>query len=421
MSSGRIATNLGFTGLPRQIYLLIGITFTLSLGRNIAFPYLAIYLTSGASNGGLGIDPSIVGFMLMVGGLTSIAMLLVTGSLCDRVGRRKMMLIYAVPLIFLTLALSYVTSPWEFMLVYGLMGVVGAFYDPAYNAMVADLVQPSRREEVYGLCYMTNNIGTVVGPLIGGFMLATTTYSALFRVMAAFVVAVSLAIFFGIKETNPSGAGRAQTGIGSAGVNPFRRDRLFLIYCLLAAMTNIVYSQFYGLLSVYTEYVGMPAYEFGILYSINGAMVVLLQIPIRKATMHIGSTKSFMLAQTLYAVGFSTFFFSRNLSQLVVGDIILTLGEITIVPAASGFIANLAPASQRGRYMAFASLSAGVGGSVGNYFGFKIYSLMTSKEYVWAALGAVAFLTLPGYAYMHMMEKRRLADGARPSGGGSST
>lgn len=128
-----------------------------------------------------------------------------------------------------------------------------------------------------------------------------------------------------------------------------------------------------------------------------------------------------MLAQTLFAVGFSTFFFSRNLSQLVVGDIILTLGEITIVPAASGFIANLAPASQRGRYMAFASLSAGVGGSVGNYFGFKIYSLMTSKEYVWTALGAVGFLTLPGYAYMHMMKKRRLADGARPSGGGSST
>jgi len=105
MSSGRIATNLGFTGLPRQIYLLIGITFALSLGRNIAFPYLAIYLTSGASNGGLGIDPSIVGFMLMVGGLTSIAMLLVTGSLCDRVGRRKTTLIYAIPLIFLTLAL----------------------------------------------------------------------------------------------------------------------------------------------------------------------------------------------------------------------------------------------------------------------------------------------------------------------------
>lgn len=404
-NTGKYAGKLGLAGLPHQIYLLLGTTFILSLGRNIAFPYLAIYLTSASASGGLGIDPSIVGFMLMVGGLTSIFALLFTGSLCDRIGRRKMMLIYILPTIFLTLALSYIGTPAQFMLVYAIMGIVGAFYDPAYNAMIADIVQPERREEVYGLCYMVNNIGTVIGPLIGGALLLVTSYSFLFLVMTAFVAAGAVAISLKIRETNPA------KGKGEAVAEKFRgvyKDRLFLTYCLLAALTNIVYSQFYGLLSVYTEYLAMPAYEFGMLFSINGAMVVLLQIPIRKATMKIGTTKSFLIAQTLYAAGFSLFFLSRNFSQMLVGNVILTLGEITIVPASNGFIANLAPVDKRGRYMAFSSLFTGIGGSVGNYIGFKIYSILAMKEYVWAILGGIGFLTLPGYAYLHVKNKKRL-------------
>lgn len=405
VNTGKYAGKLGFTDLPHQIYLLLGTSFILSLGRNIAFPYLAIYLTSGTANGGLGIEPSIVGFMLMVGDLTSIFALLFTGSLCDRIGRRKMMLIYILPTIFLTLGFSYIGTPAQFMLIYAVMGIVGAFYYPAYNAMVADLVQPERREEVYGLCYMVNNIGTVIGPLIGGALLLVTSYSSLFLVVTAFVVAGAVAISLRIKETAPA------KGKGEKIAGKFRgvyKDRLFLTYCLLAAMTNIVYSQFYGLLSVYTEYLGMPAYEFGMLFSINGAMVVLLQIPIRKATMKIGTTKSFLIAQTLYAAGFSFFFLSHNFSQMLIGNIILTLGEIIIVPASNGFIANLAPVDKRGRYMAFSSLFSGIGGSVGNYIGFKLYSLLAMKAYVWVILGGIGFLTLPGYAYLHLKNKKRL-------------
>ncbi|MDD1776127.1 MAG: MFS transporter [Candidatus Methanomethylicus sp.] len=401
---GKITTNLGFSGLPFQIYVLLAITFVLSFGRNISFPYLAIYLTSNVVKGGLGMDPSIVGFMLMVGGLTSILMLLFTGSLCDRIGRRKMMLIYIFPMILLTLSLAFISTPEEFLLRYALMGVIGAFYDPAYSAMVADLVPPNRREEIYGLSYMIANVGTVIGPLIGGALVVSTPYSTLFLITTIFVVLASLMVFFWIKETNPVGECNIVKVDRFGGVY---RDKQFLLFCFLGAMTNIVYSQFYGLLSVYTEYIGLPAYEFGLLFSINGAMVVLLQIPIRKGAMRIGSTRAFIIAQSLYAAGFAYFFFARNFMQFLIGNIVLTLGEITFVPANNGFIANLAPVDKRGRYMALSGLFSGLGSSAGNFIGFGFYSVLQFKEYVWAILGGWGFLTLPGYALLHRIHKKR--------------
>jgi hypothetical protein len=58
--------------------------------------------------------------------------------------------------------------------------------------------------------------------------------------------------------------------------------------------------------------------------------------------MRIGPTKGFIIAQLLYAVGFTYFMFAKDFMQFALGVAVLTIGEITFVPASSGFVANLA-------------------------------------------------------------------------------
>jgi predicted MFS family arabinose efflux permease len=60
----------------------------------------------------------------------------------------------------------------------------------------------------------------------------------------------------------------------------------------------------------------------------------------------------------------------------------------------------------RGRYSALAGLFFGIGGSVGSLIGFRLYDVLPSKELIWAALGAIAFMTLPGYAYLLKAQKQ---------------
>lgn len=398
-----VASRLGLANLPFQIYVMLVLSLLFSFGRSLAFPYLAMYLTGKSASGGLEMGPSLVGFMLMVGGFASIFALLVSGSLCDRFGRRKMMLLFVVPQIVLTAGYAYATLFTEFLVLYIVMSVIGAFYDPAYSAMVADLVQPDRREEVYGLSYMIMNIGVVFAPPIGGVIASASGYPILFMFAAVFMAVCAVIVFVLIRESYSQREGSSVTLAQLGGVF---RDRLFILFCCVGALTSVVYSQLYGLLSVYTEFVGLPPYAFGILFSVNGAMVVALQIPIRKAAMRIGSTRAFVVAQLLFAVGFTYFLVSRDFFQFLIGVVVLTLGEITFMPASSGFIANLSPVDMRGRYMALSGLFYGIGGSVGAMIGFRLYGVLPNKEFIWAVLGAVGFATLPGYLYLWKVHRK---------------
>ena len=382
--------------------LVVGLVF--SFGRSLAFPYLAMYMSGRSAGGGLEIDPSLVGFMLMIGGFAYIFALLVTGNLCDRFGRRKLMLLYVIPQIFLTAGYAFAHVFSEFLALYVVSSVLGAFYDPAHSAMIADLVQPDRREEVYGLSYMITNIPVVISPPIGGLLATASGYPILFLYATVFMAAGAVVVFFLIRE---SYSGGKQSHVSMGQLASVFKDRLFILFCFLGALTNLVYSQLYGLLSVYTDHIGLPPYAFGILFAVNGAMVVALQIPIRKGAVKIGSAKTFIIAQLLFAAGFMYFTFSREFFQFLTGVIVLTLGEITFMPASSGFTANLSPFDMRGRYQAMSGLFLGVGGSVGTLIGFRLYDILASKELIWTVLGTIGFATLPGYAYLLKIQNKR--------------
>jgi MFS family permease len=164
-------------------------------------------------------------------------------------------------------------------------------------------------------------------------------------------------------------------------------------------------------LGVYTTDLGFEPIVYGILFALNGAMVVTLQIPIRKGTVRLGPTKSFMLAQLLFSVGFAYFMFAVDLTQFLLGDAILTLGEITFFPASSGFVANLAPEDMRGRYMAMMGLFASIGTAVGAQLVFLVYGgLPTAEKYlIWGILGLIGFATLPGYVALSRLARRKRA------------
>jgi MFS family permease len=399
-----VASRIGLAGLPLQVYVLLVVGLVFSFGRALAYPYIAMYMSGKGATGGLEIDASLVGFMLMVGGFAYIFALLVTGNLCDRFGRRKLMLLFVISQVFLTLGYAYARGFGEFLALYLAGSVLGACYDPAHSAMIADLVSPERREEVYGLSYMISNIGVVFSPPIGGLLASASGFPILFVYATVFMAVGAVVVFFLVRESYSEGE-QAHVSLGQ--LSSVFRDRVFILFCFLGAMTNLVYSQLYGLLSVYTDHIGLPPYAFGILFSVNGAMVVALQVPIRKAAMRIGSAKTFIVAQLLFAAGFAYFTFSREFVQFLTGVIVLTLGEITFMPASSGFTANLSPVDMRGRYQATSGLFLGTGGSIGTLIGFRLYDVLANKEFIWAVLGGIGFATLPGYVYLLRIVKGR--------------
>jgi MFS family permease len=388
-----IPLKAGFSNLSSQVYVIVFLGFLLSLGGNISYSYLAMFLAGKTQTGGLEFDPSIVGLMLTIGGLARTLTLPLAGHLCDRFGRRKLMLSSLISQIMLTLGFAYAHSYAEFLLLYVALSIMSAFYSPAYSAMVADLVEPEKREQVYGLSYMIGNVGWMVGYPIGGLIASVSGFSPLFLYCAAFTAAATGGFALLVKESKPS-IYVESSHIARASIF---KDRTFLLFCLMFFLTNFVYVQFYNLLSVYTEHIGFEPYVFGTLSSIAGAMVVTLQIPIRQGTVRIGPTKAFIVAQTLFALGFVFFMFASNFAQFVVAIAVLTLGEIMFYPATSAFAVNLAPVEMRGKYIAVSSLFSGIGGSMASVVLFSLYGMLADKSMVWGICGLLGFAFLPGY------------------------
>lgn len=360
-----------------------------------------MFLAGKTLSGGLAFDPSLVGLMLTVGGLANTFALPSAGHLCDRFGRKRIMLFSLIPQVALTLGFAYVRAYAEFLLLFAALAIVMALYQPAHSAMIADLVEPEKREHAYGLDYMIGNVGFMVGVPIGGLIASTSGFSVLYFYCAVLVGAAAAGITLLIRESKPE-QGCSAPSYDFASVF---RDKVFILFCLMMFFTNFLYAQFYSLLSVYTGFLGFEPYVFGTLSSIAGAMVVTLQIPIRLSTVRIGPAKAFIIAQTLFAAGFTCFMFASNFTEFLACIAVLTIGEITFYPASSAFAANVAPADMLGRYLAVMGLFSGIGASTASVAVFSIYGMLAKKATVWGIWGAFGFAVLPGYFLLSKITK----------------
>ncbi|MFJ6381083.1 MFS transporter [Kitasatospora sp. NPDC092039] len=102
-----------------------------------------------------------------------LAGLLVTmGSLGDRIGRRRLLLIGAAAFGVASVASAYAVSPGMLIAARALLGVAGATLAPSTLSLITTMFQDARQRGaafgIWGACF---SVGAVAGPIIGGTML----------------------------------------------------------------------------------------------------------------------------------------------------------------------------------------------------------------------------------------------------------
>ena len=129
------------------------------------------------------------------------------GNLSDRFGRRPVLLfaLLALGVDYLIMGFAPVIS-WLFV---GrlIAGVAGASFTPAY-AYVADVTEPARRAQNFGLIGAAFGIGFIVGPAIGGLLGSLGPRAPFF---AAALIALTNTVFgyFALPESLPPQSRRA--------------------------------------------------------------------------------------------------------------------------------------------------------------------------------------------------------------------
>lgn len=339
-----------YNEFPQKFWIVVVVSFIDRVGGTLLFPFFSLYLTQRFQVG-----MTQAGVILGIFAISGLFGGMVGGALTDKFGRRKLIMFGLIFSALSTLALGTVS---EFAVLYPLAVVVGLLSDmagPAHAAMIADILPENQRQEGFGILRVVGNMSWIIGPTVGGFI-ANRSFFALFVIDAAISCLVALLFFLMIPETKPAETAEQERTslVGSfIGYGSVLRDYAFMAFLVAGILMGLVYQQMYNSLSVYLrDNHGIDPQGYGFLMTTSAITVILLQFTVTRIIKRRPPFIMMALGTAFYMVGFTMFGFVSVYWLFALAIVIITFGEMLIMPTSQALAANFAPADKRGRYMA---------------------------------------------------------------------
>jgi MFS family permease len=349
--------------LPRPVWALLAGTFVNRFGQFVVV-FLVLYLTSR------GHSVARAGLAVALYGAGSLASTMVGGWLTDRVGRRETIALSMFSAAGALLALSAAESYAAILPLAALTGFTAELYRPASAALLTDLSSPGRRVGVFALYRLAINAGVAAGPAAAGF-LARRSFTLLFVVdavtCAIFGVVALLALPSGGRHL-PGGPARSPRGA------PPWSDRPFLALLVATTLVALVFTQGWSTLPLHVADAGLTPAHYGVLMSLNGALIVVLEMAIASRTRRLALRPVLVTGLLLVGLGFGLTGLAGSMPLLALTVVIWSFGEMVWSPVASAHVAEVAPEAERGRYHGAFQFAFGVGFVLGPALGTALYA-----------------------------------------------
>lgn len=385
--------------LPRTVHLLCLGTFVSRLG-SMFIPFLTLYLKAR-----LGYSDQFATLALGCLGLGSVCGALIGGHLADQLGRRPVMIAALLGAAVMILAYSQFRSPAALLIGVGVYALVNDMFRPAASAMIADLVEPHRRPYAFGLQYMSLNLGFGIGPLLGGLLVALS-FDLIFLANALALWVFSVMLLGSVPESAAPADHAAQRGAGPAGPGEpapraepryglaaslahIRRDTTFLMFLTATFFVSVVYTQSLSTFPLYLNALHISPASYGWIIALNGLMIAAGQIAVTNFVTRYDRGWMLALSAALTALGFGLKALAQVEWHFAATVCIWTLGEMVQASLLAPFVAEIAPAALRARYMGMVSMAYSSAGALGAPLGGLILA-SAGGQALWAGAFVIA-------------------------------
>lgn len=383
-----------FRALDPRIYLLAFAQLIVMLGFSAVLPFLGISLAQDR-----GVPATTVGLIWTVSGLVGAGVQWVGGEIGDRVGRRPVVLISLVLRAGVLALLGYCILHASPILAMAALcvanGVLRALFDPVAAAMVADLAEGDQRIAAFAFLRVGLNVGWALGTMTQALAAHLGwPFGRMFYAAAVSTLLAALACSF-IPETRSRTAPASLEAtehpsltalLGRLG--DYLEDRPLRWFLAASFALALLRTQMYAPLSLYAAtHLGLSRAAVSHLYSLNGWMVVALQMPAYYAIRAGGTQRALVLGALAYALGYGLCGVVSSETGLLACIAVITLAEIGVSPAQQATATSLATFGRTGAYAGLFGFATMLGQSLGPLLGALLLDLVRPR-FVWALLPA---------------------------------
>jgi MFS family permease len=382
----------GVGDLPRPVWVVSASTLVNRAG-SMVLSFLVIYLTRERQ-----LSAERAGFLLFLYGAGAIVAGPIAGRLADRWGSAPLMRasLFGSGVVLLLYPFAHTLPALVGVTV--VLAMVTESFRPAAMSFFAETVEPKRRKSAFSVYRLAINLGMAIGPAVGG-VLATISFRYLFLVDGATSILAGLVLAVATlpRRSHPAAVSSSAPAPTTASrlrlSTAAHADPRFLFFLASVLPVCIVFFQHMSTMPLFVvRDLGFSPRTFGLLFSLNCVLIVLLEVPLNAATSHWPHRRTLALGALLSGFGFGGMAFAHGLVSLAVTVVIWTFGEMLFFPASAAYATDIAPDARRGEYSGLYTMMFSVAFAIGPWAGTVVLERIGARS-LWgitAVLGALA-------------------------------
>jgi proton-dependent oligopeptide transporter, POT family len=366
------------------------------------FMLFANYLTGSSDVGGLGFTQTQKGLIMGVGTGILYFLPVLTGSIADKYGYKRVLLIAFVIYTSAFILLPMFNTFIGVFAMYLYLAVGAALFKPIISATIAKTTNSTTSSIGFGVFYMMVNIGAFFGPMVT--LLFKNDYHFVFYISAGIIALNFILLIF---YTEP-GRVKLNETLWSTIKQVFKNiwlvlhDFKFVIFLLIVAGFWTMYYQLFFTLPVFiSQWVDTASlYNFfsnyipfvAKVYGDNGQMesefivnsdaffIILFQILISALVMKKKPLNTMLAGFIIASIGMAFTLMTQNVIYTIIAMLIFGIGEMTASPKITEYIGRIAPVDSKALYMGYSFLPVFLGSIFAGFISGGVYQDMSDKH-----------------------------------------
>ncbi len=335
-----------YRGIPRTIWFLSMVSLINRCG-SMVISFITLYLTQY-----LQFSIKEAGYVMVFFGTGALLGAYLGGRLTDKVGAKPVMLWSLIVNGLILVAMLQVRGFWPICGAIFLLSVSSEIFRPANSVSIRQNSDPENRTRAISLYRMSVNLGWTVAPALGG-LLASIGWGWLFWVDGLTCIAAALMLRWLPDEKVAIETATDAEEPKAPGISPFH-DSSFMWFIVLTVVNAVVFMQILWTVPVFfKEWFNWSEAQIGLFMALNGLVVFVVEMPL---IFRIEGTKAPVIfiryGLVLYMLAYLSL--TAPLAAVVVASIYMVLisfGEIFVMPFSSNFVMSRAPEGRFGQYM----------------------------------------------------------------------